>query len=171
MQNYFSISNQIRPLIAASIMMLLCAGLSAQVYAGNDPKADRPASATLSAEVFSGEDLSTRGEAWWDAVERGKRDLLNTPDFAAREAALQGIIHLAAHYPEHADFNRALVALYDTYRFDRNEGKQVMALAALHAIGDEQVMRKLAQHAPWETNERLRKLTIAAVNDYFSDPR
>jgi hypothetical protein len=149
------------------VLMLLLVALPSQAKAGDDPSPDQPNLAAVQLAELTSSDLSNKDRTWWQALEREKLALLATPDRAARMLALQSIIFLSTHYPEQADFDRVLVELYDTYRFDRSEDKQIMALTALHAIGDEQVMRQLAQHVRWERNERLRRLTMAALVDYF----
>ena len=113
-------------------------------------------------------DLSNRSKAWWKARVKADDRALDSPDAHVKEQALQNIIFFATHYGKDVDFKRATTELYNIYRFDKNEARRIMALAALHAIGRENTMRILSQHVRWEKSARVRRLTKAALVDYYA---
>ena len=113
-------------------------------------------------------DLSNRSKAWWKARVKADDRALDSPDARVKEQALQNIIFFATHYGDAADYGRATTELYNIYRFDKNEAHRIMALAALHAIGRENTMRILSQHVRWERSPRVRRLTKAALVDYYA---
>ncbi len=113
-------------------------------------------------------DLSNRSKAWWKARVKADDRALDSPDAQVKEQALQNIIFFATHYGKDVDFKRATTELYNIYRFDKNEAHRIMALAALHAIGRDNTMRILSQHVRWEKSPRVRRLTKAALVDYYA---
>ncbi len=117
---------------------------------------------------FASMDLSNRSKAWWKARVKADDRALDSSDAQVKEQALQNIIFFATHYGKDVDFKRATSELYAIYRFDKNEAHRIMALAAIHAIGNENTMRLLSQHVRWERSPRVRRLTKAALVDYYS---
>lgn len=84
-----------------------------------------------------------------------------------KEEALQNVIYLGTHFKETLNTGRATTHLYEIYRLDRNEQLRIMALAGLHAIGSDNIMRQLSQDVQLERSDRIRHLTNAALIDYF----
>lgn len=93
--------------------------------------------------------------------------LLKEADDESKQQALQNIIFLSTNFKEDVNFSRATSNLYNIFRFDQNEGYRIMALQALHAIGNETSMRQLAAHVRWERSPRVRRFTNAVLNDYY----
>lgn len=117
---------------------------------------------------LTSQDLSDMDAAWWKSLSKANARALDSPDAPVKEQALQNIIFFATHYGKDVDFKRATTELYNIYRFDKNEARRIMALAALHAIGRENTMRILSQHVRWERSPRVRRLTKAALVDYYA---
>lgn len=83
--------------------------------------------------------------------------------------AVQDLIYLAVFFPEEVRFSGANLPLFYDYLQGRNEQHRIMALAALHAIGDYNTMANLSQRIRLERSPRVQRLAAAAVADYF-DP-
>ena len=54
------------------------------------------------------------------------------------------------------------------YIFDKNKNHRLMALSALHAIGDAYGMQRLRELVNDEPSEKIRRLTHRALADYYS---
>lgn len=117
---------------------------------------------------LTSQDLSDMDAAWWKSLSKANARALGSSDEQVKEQALQNIIFFATHYGKDVDFKRATTELYNIYRFDKKEAHRIMALAALHAIGRENTMRILSQHVRWERSPRVRRLTKAALVDYYA---
>ncbi len=136
--------------------------------------AQAPLASTLDDEP--GEVTIATTYATMNATERAtfidvQTDLLTASNLEVREAALQNLVYLAKHYPELVKDQRATMPLYETYRLEQNESLRIMALAGLHAIGSENIMRHLAQDVQLEGSDKVRALTNAALLDYFGSER
>ncbi len=125
------------------------------------------ADAVVVGELTS-QDLSDMDAAWWKSFSKANARALDSPDAQVKEQALQNIIFFATHYGKDVDFKRATTELYNIYRFDKNEARRIMALAALHAMGRKNTMRILSQHVRWERSPRVRRFTKAALLDYYT---
>lgn len=163
-------------LFALFVTILLSQAAVAQTTPNYPPKAPadlKPAEATL--EILTSHDLSDMPQKWWNelAAHFDEQLLKNGPE---REEAMRSIIFLATYYPDKANFERNTTELYNIYRFNRDEGMRVMALAALYAIGDDSAMRLIAYHAPymrvapWEDSDLVRHVTEAAIMQYYGTP-
>ncbi len=117
---------------------------------------------------LTSQDLSDMDAAWWKSLSKANARALGSSDEQVKEQALQNIIFFATHYGKDVDFKRATTELYHIYRFDKNEAHRIMALAALHAMGRENIMRILSQHVRWERSPRVRRFTKAALLDYYT---
>lgn len=94
---------------------------------------------------------------------------LRSKNKAIREQALINIITIANH-PQHqnVDLSPVVNALSRVYEESRIEEQQMMALVALHVIGDEASMNYLAELSQrLERSDRVRRLTQAILRDYF----
>jgi len=112
-------------------------------------------------------DLSGRSASWWKTLRREHMTALRDGSEADRTRVLSNIIFLANYHHEEIDFNRQTMPIYYVYLLDPTESMRILALAAIHAIGKDATMRNLAVHAEWEPSDRVRRLTQAAVADYY----
>ena len=90
---------------------------------------------------------------------------LAAADDARQEHALQLVIQLAHRYDD-LDLSATVPDLLSIYRWDRDRAHRMMALAALHAVGDDYGIERLAELAATERSHTVRKLTFAAVADH-----
>ncbi len=107
----------------------------------------------------------------WRHLSRQLTRSLDSPVAQIRQEAMQHINFFATHYGDRVDFTSAVPELLRIYDADATEGYRIMALAALHAIGDEGAMQYLRQAVQWERSERVRKLTLAALADHVAQAR
>ena len=84
-----------------------------------------------------------------------------------REEAMRNIVYAAMVVGRDEGLDKASWSLYNIYRFDRNESHRILSLAVIHAVGNENVMRLVAQHLPFETSPPVRRITKAVVLEHF----
>ncbi len=125
-----------------------------------------PVATVITLEDLTGTDLSGMSSAWWKALRKGHTRLLGSSDEQVKERAMQNIIYFAKTYRDHVDFTRATPKLYKIYRSDENEAYRIMALSALHAIGNRNAMRLLREDVSLEQSERVRKQILYVLADY-----
>lgn len=103
----------------------------------------------------------------WKRLRADLIEGLRSEDSRAWEETAQKVIYLAVFQSEKVDLNRANVPLYDVYNLGRNETHRIMALAAIHAIGHHDTLAHVAQDVRLEASPRVKRLSAAAVVDYF----
>ena len=108
-----------------------------------------------------------RSAAWWNALGRQLTLSVDVPYDQVEETALQNIIFFTTHYGEKVNLNDAALLLLDIYQRHDHLAFRMMALAALHAIGDAGAMQKLNQIVKEEQSDRVRHITIAALHDHY----
>lgn len=133
-----------------------------------------PAQVPVSVETplvnqFIADSYAQRSPAWWNALGRQLTLLVDRPVEQVDAKALQNIIYFATHFGEQVQLNDAAPLLVTLYRQHGRAEMRLMALAALHAIGDAETMATLYQHLRkgQEEDDRVRRLTVAAVNDHY----
>jgi hypothetical protein len=84
-----------------------------------------------------------------------------------RVQALQQIIFLSTVHGDEYDFSAAVPRILDFYENGEDEAFRIMALSALHAIGDAGAMRRLQARVADEPSKRVRLLTLAALKAYY----
>lgn len=93
---------------------------------------------------------------------------LRSKNEAIREQALINLIMIANHPRHNVNLRPAISGLQRIYERGRREEYRLMALVALHAIGDADSMSYLAEQVQhWERSDRVRKLTYAILADYY----
>lgn len=85
---------------------------------------------------------------------------------ATRQQTLQFITFFATNYHDKLDLTRALPRLLRIYEYDAEENARIMALTALHAIGEETSMGYLRELVRKEQSPRVRRLALAALADF-----
>lgn len=109
-----------------------------------------------------------RSPAWWNALGRQLTLTLDKPHAQVEVHALQNVIFFATHYRAQVKLNDAAPKLIEIYRWHPEREFRLMALAALHAIGDERAMETLGELLRREPNGPVRRLTVAALNDHYN---
>ena len=108
-----------------------------------------------------------RSAAWWNALGRQLTLSVDVPYAQVRETALQNIIFFATHHGEKVKLNDAAPTLLAIYQHHDQVAFRMMALAALHAIGDEDAMQTLNRIVEDEASDRVRHVTAAALHDHY----
>lgn len=155
---------RIPTLFAAAFFALGLAGPAA---------AQTPAPPTPDAEVrgAEGRDVyADRSPAWWHALEQQLTASVEAPVEQVWPTTLQNVIYFATQHPERVDLRRAALRLVTVYRQHPDPAVRVLALSALHAVGDADALSRLRRAAVAETNPRVRKVTRAVLAAHFTAP-
>ena len=113
-------------------------------------------------------DLAALDKTEWKELCSEITETVRTGKDAVWERAVQDLIYLAVFYTDEVHFGRANLPLFYDYVLGRNEQHRIMALAAMHAIGDYNTMAQLGQRIRLERSPRVQRLAAAAVVDYFA---
>jgi HEAT repeat protein len=111
--------------------------------------------------------LDSKSPEWWHAFGKQLVASLDSPIAKIQEQALSQIIFYAAHYPGKMDLDPATPKILEVFKNDNKVARRTLALMALHAIGDEQGMRRLNTLVRYETSPRVETLTRAVLADYY----
>lgn len=127
----------------------------------------QPAATAPAPDDLTGADLTNANARQWKHIRKEQQRALRSSNDEAKVQALRNILVLATHHHDDVNLDDLSFDVYDIYRSDENEGVRLMALAALHAIGSEESMQLLRWHVRREKSERVYKLTLAALADYY----
>lgn len=154
----------IRRLGIALILVLLAgrATPAAQAQPSVDQKAESAPLAMASTPVEAASYATSNM-----AVVRQLKEQLVSRTRSEREQALQQVIFLAHTQGFAYDFTEAVPELLAIYDRDLDEAYRIMALSALHAIGDGPAMAHLYERSAMESNRRVLVLTLVALEDYY----
>lgn len=90
-----------------------------------------------------------------------------------RHEALQHLAYFAYFYKDQLDLASALPNLLTIYEEDDDEQCRLLALAALHAIGDEEAMQEVRRFTSVALEEkpsmRVQLVTLAALMQYYGE--
>lgn len=122
-----------------------------------------PPAAVLDATRF---DLSQLDEATWQDLEEETIRGLWSRRAENRMQAIQNILMITYFAPGKIDFTGAVERLGRLAAFEREEGLQIMAVAALRAIDSPEAMGQLVGLMELRQPERVEEITRIAVADY-----
>ena len=111
--------------------------------------------------------MDTVSETWFNTVDVGYATAIDNGNTANREKAIQDVIFIATQYQDKVAFRKVVSPLLNVYIFDKNKNRRLMALSALHAIGDNYGMQRLRELVNDEPSEQVRRLTRRALNDFY----
>ncbi len=94
---------------------------------------------------------------------------LASPVEQVRQQAMQNIIFLATYRGDEVRFEQVVAPLLNVYLFGGNEGHRILAVTALHAIGDRYGMRRLRETVRDVNADRVRLHTLRALNDFYGE--
>lgn len=94
---------------------------------------------------------------------------LDSPVETIRHQALQHTAYFASFYGAQLDLTATLPRLLEIYQRDENEACRLLAVAAIHAIGDEAAMREVRKMTGVlkDPSMRVQLVTLAALADYY----
>jgi hypothetical protein len=108
-----------------------------------------------------------RSRTWWRALESQLVLSLDRPADRVAEVSLQNVIYFATNHRDRVDLGEAAPLLMNVYRNHDLVGFRMMALSALHAIGDENYLREAYAAARRGDSDRVRKMARAALADVY----
>ncbi len=132
---------------------VVCLAVLAALSAFSDARAQ---------QAFEGRDA-----LWWSNLGQQVSASLNLPVAQIQDQSLQHIIFFATNYPLRVDFSDAVSNILDIYENDANEGRRTLALAALHALGNDYAMKRLSEVVQWESSTRIHHLTMVVLAEYY----
>jgi hypothetical protein len=105
-------------------------------------------------------------ETDWALFSEALVEAMDTPNQGVRLGALLQI----ATYGSHLDVDEALFDIVRIYRDATDTNCRILALMALASLEDPWAMDFLERSARFEKNDRIRRHTIAVVNEYLFGP-
>lgn len=127
-------------------------------------------SGTIS-DKLAGMDLENMSKREWKRLRNEELEGIRSQDKVAWRTAAVDIIYLTLYHGDKINLQRASLPLMYRYIFDSDENDRILALAGMHAIGHRDTMARLSQRVRLEGSDRVRRLTVAAVRDYFDRPQ
>lgn len=112
--------------------------------------------------------LESRSAAWWGLLEQQLNTSINLPVEQIQDETLQHIIFFASNYKDKVDLRELTPRLLEIYENDDNAARRTMALMALHAIGNESSMKRLAELVEEEPEGSIRNITLAVLAEYYN---
>ncbi len=112
--------------------------------------------------------LENRSAVWWWQLEQQLTASLDQPIAQIKDETLQHIIFFATNYEDKIDLSVVTPKLLDLYENEDNQARRTMAVVALHAIGDEMSMERLAELVENEPEGSIRNITLAVLAEYYS---
>lgn len=103
----------------------------------------------------------------WKALRKQLLQSLKAPAEQADPTVLQNVIYFATYFADEIRIDRAAPRILEIYRTHPQPEVRLMALSALHALGDPETMVRLARIVPFEEAGTVRHVGIAAVSDYY----
>lgn len=103
---------------------------------------------------------------WIAHVDQQFATSLQSPIAAIREQTLQDVIYIAQFHGDTVTFKKVVSPLLNIYLFDKDDRYRIMAIAALHAVGDAYGMQRLREEVSGVRSRRVRQLTLALLADY-----
>jgi hypothetical protein len=120
-----------------------------------------PFSVTAQSHSPSEDSSATYGQ-WKPHFGTQVRTLLESPNPEVQDNGMQLILHYAQRDAD-IDFAPAVPALFDVYDHAEHEGRRLLALRAIDAVGTEAHMRRLAQRLDTELSDRVRAHTLRTL--------
>lgn len=107
-----------------------------------------------------------RDQLWWSNLNQQLNTSMDSPVEAILTQTMQHIVFFGTYHRDKVNFNPTVPKLLYLYEYHSDEAMRTLALAALHAVGDEIAMERLMFLVEDEPSERLRMLTRRALSDY-----
>lgn len=120
-----------------------------------------PGIATAQSHSTSVDSSATYGQ-WKPGFGMQVRTLLESPHPEVQDNGMKLILHYAQRDAD-IDFAPAVPALFDVYDHAEHEGRRLLALRAIDAIGTDAHMRRLAQRLDTEVSDRVRAHTLRTL--------
>lgn len=109
---------------------------------------------------------AAQSDFWTMTIGRQLADGIQSEAPRVRARAIQAT-HNYARFGPTVDLSATVPALVDVYRSDPDPRYRVAAVAALHAIGNEEGMLSVRSNLMRQTNELVQATSILMLRDYF----
>lgn len=103
----------------------------------------------------------------WKALRKQLDRLTEVPAGQIDAVTMQNIIYFATYFPYKAKLGKTSSNLLEVYQTHEREDYRILALSALHAIGDPVSMEMLHENVDAEPSARVRRITLAVLKDYY----
>ncbi|MFW5972738.1 MAG: hypothetical protein ACOCTG_02005 [Bacteroidota bacterium] len=113
------------------------------------------------------DELDALSKKEWKALRKQQMEALHSADDQLWPVALANITYLARFHSDEVNFKCAMPWLVDTFAYAPRQQDRMAALAAIHAIGDDQTMAYLAEYIKDERNPQIKRVAIAALVDHY----
>lgn len=120
-----------------------------------------PPVATAQSHTSAVDSAATHGQ-WKAHFGLQLRTLLESSDPAVQDNGMQLILHYAQRDAD-IDFTPTIPALFDVYDHAEHEGRRLLALRAIDAVGTDAHMRRLAQRLDTDLPDRVRTHTLRTL--------
>ena len=164
---------KIRTLMSLALLLAFCFVFTAQAQViakadlANEEVVRTPEVRTAENPVAFLSSRTTLSDTWVKEIDRQYAAWLKRTDDTGRGQALQEIIIIAKQHGDKVTFSKLVSPLLNVYIFDKNKNHRLMALSALHAIGDPYGMERLRELVNDDSSEQVRRLTHYALADYY----
>lgn len=111
-------------------------------------------------------EAADRDQQWWETIEKDIHLQDDATVEEITESQIRDIIFFANLHGDKLDFSSSVPQLLEVYARHPNESYRLLAVAALHKVGDPKAMKELRKLVRKETSARVRHVTFAALNDF-----
>ena len=113
-------------------------------------------------------DAATGKASWWNLLGRQLTYSIDKPYDQVSDSELKDIIFFASNHKDKVKLQDALPSLLSVFKHNEDEQIRIMAVSAIHAIGNRGALIELKKAADLETSPRVQRIAYAAVNNYFT---
>jgi hypothetical protein len=156
-----------------AVFILSIAGRSAQAQPAAPDGQNGPLLAAQAVAVASptpvAAPIAEPPTLWRENIGGQLAQMLAAPNKDVRAESMQLVILLVQQYPN-LNFDDAVAPLVWTYEWDNDKANRILAVVALHAIGNPTGMTQLAQLVDGERSRLVRHITYAALADRLPAP-
>lgn len=108
-----------------------------------------------------------KSRTWWNLLGRQLSHSIDKPYEEVSVTEMQNIIFFATAHNDKVRLKDALPSLLNILENHEDSQFRLMAVSAIHAIGQRPSMVKLSQLIKEEEHPLVKRIGTAAVNDYF----
>ncbi len=108
-----------------------------------------------------------KSRTWWNLLGRQLSYSIDKPYEEVSVIEMQNIIFFATTHNDKVKLKDALPSLLNILENPEDPQSRLMAVSAIHAIGQRPAMVKMSQLIKEEEHPLVKRIGTAAVNDYF----
>ena len=115
---------------------------------------------------YIGDTNTPRRASWWNLLGRQLTVTIDKDFNQVSENELINVIYFATHHTNKVHLDDAVPSLLNIVEHHNEDGYRIMALSALHAIGDAESINRVELLYAAEPKGRVKKTMRAVVADY-----